>query len=237
MRKILLTGSIYLSAILYIYGQSGAKHFPAGILLEENAASAAIKYHFCNDGRILKDHDYFDIKSYGHWTLKKDTLTLSFFKIDGLRGIGQAKSNQAGGNLSHYDETVYFVEHINTKERFAWNEMQKSIEKGVVYKVIQTDIDCSKLNFDVELPGDYPFASSKKLTKNELTKFSKEELRKIRNEIFARYGYRFTSKELKLHFEGKAWYKPKLENVDRYLTAIEKENIETIKKLENKLSQ
>ena len=57
---------------------------------------------------------------------------------------------------------------------------------------------------------------------------TKSELRLMRNEIFARYGYRFRSNDLKEWFEQKRWYHPSRNNVDSLLTEIDKENIRLI---------
>ncbi|MFZ1808384.1 MAG: YARHG domain-containing protein [Cyclobacteriaceae bacterium] len=66
---------------------------------------------------------------------------------------------------------------------------------------------------------------------------SADELRLMRNEIFARYGYIFSSKGLSDYFETKRWYKPTNANVDDKLTAIDKSNIEQILKFENLATQ
>lgn len=54
------------------------------------------------------------------------------------------------------------------------------------------------------------------------------ELRIARNEIFAKYGYIFKSKELNEYFQQKDWYEPKFSNVDVLLTEIDKKNITLI---------
>lgn len=61
-----------------------------------------------------------------------------------------------------------------------------------------------------------------------------EELRILRNEIFARKGYVFKDSILNNYFLKKEWYKPD-KNSEVVLSDIEKENIELIEKIENKL--
>jgi len=58
-----------------------------------------------------------------------------------------------------------------------------------------------------------------------------EDLDIMRNEIFAEYGYIFKSKKWKNYFSNKPWYKPKFENVDDFLTEIDKANIDLILKV------
>ena len=54
----------------------------------------------------------------------------------------------------------------------------------------------------------------------------------MRNEIFAAHGYIFKTAKWSDFFKTKDWYSPRFENVDKYLTIIERENIKMIKKHE-----
>ncbi|MCV9387758.1 YARHG domain-containing protein [Reichenbachiella ulvae] len=65
---------------------------------------------------------------------------------------------------------------------------------------------------------------------------AEEELRLMRNEIFARYGYIFKSEKLTEYFSTKPWYSPKNSNVESKLTEVDKINIQRILKFE-KLAQ
>ncbi len=57
---------------------------------------------------------------------------------------------------------------------------------------------------------------------------SSEELDIMRNEIFAEYGFIFKTDKWKQYFEAMPWYKPQYENVDSFLTEIDKHNIKFI---------
>lgn len=59
--------------------------------------------------------------------------------------------------------------------------------------------------------------------------FADEGLRLVRNEILARHGYRFTSPDLKEHFESQSWYHPVDDNSSIKLNIIEQTNIAMIK--------
>jgi hypothetical protein len=61
------------------------------------------------------------------------------------------------------------------------------------------------------------------------------ELRLVRNEIFARHGYIFKSEELTNHFSKMDWYNPRFTNVNSRLTHIDSLNIQLILKKENEL--
>lgn len=77
-----------------------------------------------------------------------------------------------------------------------------------------------------------PESNSRILEAQELSGMTKAELRIARNEIYARYGWRFESEELADYFEGKAWYVPG-ENVDdAILSDVERANIKLITEME-----
>ena len=65
-----------------------------------------------------------------------------------------------------------------------------------------------------------------------LDRFNKQELRIMRNEILARHGYNFQSKDLKDFFSQKSWYKPAKSNSGIKLNIIEQTNVELMKCLE-----
>jgi hypothetical protein len=66
-----------------------------------------------------------------------------------------------------------------------------------------------------------------------LSRLTKSSLRVLRNEIIARKGRVFTSKDLREIFEPQPWYKPKADYTDNDLSGIDRDNIATILKIEN----
>ncbi|MDQ4122612.1 MAG: YARHG domain-containing protein [Acidobacteriota bacterium] len=60
-----------------------------------------------------------------------------------------------------------------------------------------------------------------------------EDLRVLRNEIYARRGKVFKSKDLKEYFETQSWYKPDPNFKDEMLSEIEKKNLAVIKEAED----
>ncbi len=83
-----------------------------------------------------------------------------------------------------------------------------------------------------DIPGDFPEASLRDLTDDDLRDLTAEELRLMRNEILARHGYRFSDPELAAHFGAQPWYRPTDGNAEDKLTAVERRNIERIRKAE-----
>ena len=74
----------------------------------------------------------------------------------------------------------------------------------------------------------YSQSSQILLDKYNLIGMTAEELRIMRNEIFARHGYIFESEDLKDYFANKIWYEPRHSSVDTMLTELDKKNINTI---------
>ena len=68
-----------------------------------------------------------------------------------------------------------------------------------------------------------------------LVSFSKDDLRLLRNCIYARYDYKFTSLELKNFFSKFKYYKGDKDNVDDQFTENDKKNIKIIQEIENNL--
>jgi hypothetical protein len=91
-----------------------------------------------------------------------------------------------------------------------------------------SDEDAVSINQQNSLPGKYQIASERILSENDIANIDKYELKLMKNEIFARYGYIFKTPEMKAYFESQNWYKPKYDDVTSYLTEIEKNNIALI---------
>lgn len=77
---------------------------------------------------------------------------------------------------------------------------------------------------------------SQKIDTLDLLDLNKEQLRFLRNEIFARRGYIFQSQDLNEYFLKFNWYEPKYSSneIINYLSVIDQTNIEQIKQLETK---
>ena len=76
---------------------------------------------------------------------------------------------------------------------------------------------------------EYIFPSDSALvTLDDLRGLSKEDVSLMRNEIYARHGYIFQSKELKEYFESKSWYTPNPNFSESDFSSTEKKNKETI---------
>ena len=79
--------------------------------------------------------------------------------------------------------------------------------------------------------GSYPQGSSRALTDGELSGQGCWDLKIMRNEIYARRGYIFQTRDMIDYFSGQRWYRPVSRNVA--LSALEKRNVARIQSYEN----
>lgn len=77
-----------------------------------------------------------------------------------------------------------------------------------------------------------PDSDVRKLTAKELRAYSLSDLGYIRNEILARYGFPFKTQKYRDHFNNQDWYYPDESFEFSWLSKLEMDNVELIKKVE-----
>jgi len=171
---------------------------------------------FVNDTIVMAQTSCFavDLKTGGF----KDTF-MTFSNV-GIKG-NKFFSNQTNGEFVIYKNKKGTVAGL-----YVYNPWTFKINTGGEFGSILPDEG-------VYLVGDYPFASTRILTESELEKYSFDQLKIMRNEIFARYGMIFQKGgQFDKHFTKQEWYHKNYDKVDQWLTKIELKNIETILKAE-----
>ncbi|MFZ7755337.1 TcaA 3rd/4th domain-containing protein [Bacillus thuringiensis] len=118
------------------------------------------------------------------------------------------------------------VETVTALSSYNLPFQKKSTEKTVVYNVTPTPATGYVYNGFI-----FPDSDIRKLTSADLTYLSKEQLKIARNEIYARHGHIFQTKDMQVYFAKQSWYR---ENsyFKGTLTDIETYNIELIKSRE-----
>jgi small-conductance mechanosensitive channel len=131
---------------------------------------------------------------------------------------------------------------LNQQERAIQEEKQRNLERELektnaeLDKLKEKDKKTKKISepkFNAYGFGSYPEASERDLDDSELSDMTERELKIMRNEIFARHGYIFKTKDMKNYFSAQSWYRPMYSNVTNRITIIEKKNIDLIKSFEN----
>ncbi|MGE4290155.1 MAG: YARHG domain-containing protein [Salinivirgaceae bacterium] len=132
------------------------------------------------------------------------------------------------GKSYWYEKTKTGLKLYNAKKNNYDNWYKGEILNNLI-RVSKSDIVDYK-----SLKGKYQFASEIIMTDDILYYFDKRELKIIRNEIFARHGYRFKTTEMKAYFENQNWYVGANVNVDSLLTDLELINIGQIIRFEKR---
>lgn len=122
------------------------------------------------------------------------------------------------------------------KGEIAYEEQQNQMgnSSSVNRDGVQPHAENEQPNFDDQpvapvSDGKYPQGSDRPFFEDELSRYSKTELKLMRNEIYARNGYIFSDSTLNAYFRKQPWYQPRYNDVSSYLTDIEKDNINQIK--------
>jgi len=117
------------------------------------------------------------------------------------------------------------------RDYFAWRDWYKPAKNQKLVKLNATE------QKNVDLLAAYEATLREKLA-TELVKddtlgaMFAEDLRVLRNEVYARHGRIFKDKELQKYFETQAWYKPNLDFKDDQLNEIEVQNLAKIREAE-----
>lgn len=90
----------------------------------------------------------------------------------------------------------------------------------------------SETNITTGNKGLYGFTSERLLTEDDLSNMTNNELKIMRNEIYARHGYIFKTKRMKEYFSTQPWYEGIYDDVSSMLSEIEVKNVEFIKRHE-----
>ena len=183
-------------------------------------------------------------------------LFIVSLSVSGCSRIDQIK--EIVNNINSNKETVLYNEEVNNIQDSEIdndqqnNEVDNNYEEHNNYKIYNNyevdnnyNVDNNYKTYnsyesyhDYEVYDDYiiPDSNSRKLTREELSIYSLEELSYIRNEIFARHGYIFKKEKYYNYFIQKDWYVPN-EYFDGSVTSlnkIEQYNVNLIKELEGK---
>ncbi|ADH05919.1 MULTISPECIES: TcaA 3rd/4th domain-containing protein [Bacillus cereus group] len=151
--------------------------------------------------------------------LAGEEITWGPVATDGSATIYLERNGESGRETTQ-------VETITTLSSYNLPFQKKSTEKTVVYNVTPTPAIGHVYNGFI-----FPDSDIRKLTSADLTYLSKEQLKIARNEIYARHGHIFQTKDMQAYFAKQSWYRenPYFKGT---LTDIETYNIELIKSRE-----
>ncbi|BAR85619.1 IG hypothetical 16680 [Bacillus thuringiensis serovar tolworthi] len=151
--------------------------------------------------------------------LAGEEITWGPVATDGSATIYLERNGESGRETTQ-------VETVTALSSYNLPFQKKSTEKTVVYNVTPTPATGYVYNGFI-----FPDSDIRKLMSADLTYLSKEQLKIARNEIYARHGHIFQTKDMQAYFAKQSWYR---ENpyFTGTLTDIETYNIELIKSRE-----
>ena len=117
------------------------------------------------------------------------------------------------------------------RDYFNWRDWYKEAKDQKTVKLNRTEQQ------NVDLLAAYEAKQRERLSTEPVTEESlgalfAEDLRLLRNEIYARHGRVFKDKDLQKYFETQGWYKPNPDFKDDQLSQIESDNLAKIKTAE-----
>jgi YARHG domain len=137
-----------------------------------------------------------------------------------------------------FDEEPWLQQYFEERYWYAPNSQYDSKQLSAIERRnIQTIAAAQKKQRHLAIsPGDMELFENQLLTEKMLHGLSLHELRLLRNEVYARHGRTFGPAWLQQHFSFQPWYTPVEEGQKpSELSAIEKQNVETIVAYEKKL--
>ncbi|MEK4738603.1 MULTISPECIES: TcaA 3rd/4th domain-containing protein [Bacillus] len=150
--------------------------------------------------------------------LTGEEITWGPVATDGSAAIYLERNGESGRETTK-------IETVTALSAYNLPFQKKSVEKTVVYNVTPPTTGYVYNGFI------FPDSDIRKLTSADLTYLSKEQLKIARNEIYARHGHMFQTKDMQAYFSKQSWYR---ENpyFTGTLTDIEVYNVELIKSRE-----
>lgn len=166
-----------------------------------------------------------------NFTIEKDTLTgkwLAYKKIDIRK-----RKYKLTKKIFKYNKDVALE---RSKQYVNWNSFTS---KNETYEYDDDVVEeWIRKEFSTATDAIYKInASNTVLTKKMVENLKKGDLVVIRNAIYARHGYSFKNRPMRVFFDAQSWYVPMSVNIKSELTQLEKDNIQLLLRYEKNASE
>lgn len=221
--------------MLIICHFSNAQNIAGKVLINSECASGGVDNYFFSDNTVIgvcKGCEEVPKVQMGRW--KQDGESVYVILTKQWEGIGVGEPIGPCGAVCSYSKYKAVYNNINTAveyESIIFEDDFKTEDCAVVKRTSITNTDVYKY-LKTNFKGKYPETSEKLLTEKELKNISKKQLKIMRNEIYARYGYIFKTADMSDYFKKQENYLAIMEEVDAFLSDIEIKNIALIKSFE-----
>lgn len=227
------------AGLLYNADKWDVRNYDMFYLLISNKTHYLIFYHHDKEDNFGKktivriDYENFTVVFDKPFSISKILPSGVSFDVYGLyKKPIQYQDTLIGNKKYGLSEYVHYLCYTITDSNKI--DLDKSISFNQNYFVgwaisekrkVVTDKQTKEQKFLFEFYRKYPETSLRELTRPDLSIYSKEELRLMRNEIFADYGYIFNDEYLNWYFNQLNWYKEEDKNVESDLSQIEKKTL------------
>lgn len=130
---------------------------------------------------------------------------------------------------------VYEREYDLEKRAFRYDPKLSMQQEDEYFDVMEVYGTYNDATFEAEYITEAIFsmnASVDELTKEDVENIHRGDLEVIRNAIYARHGYTFKNRKMRYMFNYIPWYTPMYTDIRDKLTALEKKNIDLLKRYE-----
>lgn len=195
-------------------------------------ASTLEDYYFFDDGRFIYTVNSENNPSVltGEWTAEGSKISFKHAVHYYGKPIGEVIP--PCGSVCIYDDYEMRVEKYS-EELYAI-DIKEGEGGEIPFEVSPHGLKSSDIHAflrEVDSKRKYPEVSNRSLQPSELKDKTVKELRLMRNEVFAAYGYKFKDEALTKHFRNQEFYSQS-SDITAFLSALEKDNIALIKKVE-----
>lgn len=135
--------------------------------------------------------------------------------------------------IANFDASITRPELLLRRQE--WQAKADTPEGNIELRLLSMRLGEWSGNDEDRTPLEDPTLLDKQLTVEQLSDFSRRDLRLVRNLVYARHGRPFKSDLLKAYFGTLSWYKSDPAYTDARLTALDKRNINLILSVENQL--
>ncbi len=224
--------------------QSDNRHIQQAVneYLERNKQSSidyitalyADRVDYYSSGLVDKNFIINDKRAYfSKWPERNTTLSSEINVTTGT----DAKTWIAAFNIHYQVSNTQKARQGEAWSRLIFKEEGNSLiivsEKGGIYKPSQvSSLGIGADDRKLTNSSTSSLGSERLLSRDDLVNFSKLELKMLRNEIYARHGYIFKTKDMVDYFSSQNWYQPRYTDVSAMLSDIELSNIKLIKSME-----
>jgi len=228
-------------------GQSQNVMSPEGTVITEGGCSAEccfgrVSIFLFEDGncvrRSIDEVDKDRVTDFGTWKLEASVIRIHYNTRFYGKPIGETTEdpNRCSERHSLYTavrENIDKYESIKWEEQHHFELITYGHSTGDCYSMRNRDkykAEFSQFNFlSTEIRTD----KQRIVSEQYLVSLNKQELKFLRNEIFAKYGLKFSSADLKEHFEKPLYYDGFYNDVTAFLNEYDRINIELIQKYES----